>query len=119
MRTFIKHLFSEALYNFDEAFQLDPMVAHSPLEDLVGMALREFNEEEALCGSVVSPSGNFDLYNQHYKPRRPVNQLKSTVRSKQNEAELFSDFHIEDELNLCDPTKSSWRREVVTQSSNH
>lgn len=103
------------MYDFDEGLLLDP-VAHSPLEDLVDMALRELHEEEALCGSVGSASSSFDLFNSQNKVRRPNNQTntaKLPVAVKLNDSESISDFLMDDELNLSDPTKSSWRREVV------
>jgi hypothetical protein len=98
-----------ALYDFDEALLLDP-VAHSPLEDLVDMALRELHEEEALCGSVGS---SFDLYSNQNRTHKSTNQAKIPPASKMNDPEFISDFLMDDELNLSDPTKSSWRREVV------
>jgi len=104
------------LNDFDESLLFDPMVAHSPLEDLVGMASREFNEEEALFGSVGSASSAFDLYSQQNKPQRSANPANPAVVNKSSNAEYISDFLMEDELNLSDPTKSSWRREVVTES---
>jgi len=105
------------LNDFDESLLFDPMVAHSPLEDLVGMASREFNEEEALFGSVGSASSAFDLYSQQNKPQRSANPANPAVVNKSSNAEYISDFLMEDELNLSDPTKSSWRREVVIESS--